>query len=558
MSTSLAGSGSLYIGDLHPDITESTLYDEFKSLGPIISIRVCRDTMSRISLGYAYVNFQNPIDAERAIETMNHMPIKGKPVRIMWSQRDPAMRRSGVGNVFVKGLEKDIDNRVLYDTFSAYGNILSCKVVTDEASESKGFGFVHYDTDEAAKKAVEALNESELRGTKIFVGPFIKRSQRQSGLLSRFTNVYVKDIVDVDAEDLKGHFAKFGEVTSAFTKKDLNLNKVFGFVNYAKHEEAVEAIEQWHGKHVEGLSREENDPIYVQRAMKRAERELELRKRFLAEKAKRQFPPANNLYVKNLDENTTEVELRKIFSAFGEITSCVIMKELGNKNSKGFGFVCFKEAEQAQKALQDMNGKLYGDKPLYVNIAQKKDARRSMLELQYAQRRQMPPHVFMHGYPMLPGYAQYGMNGYPPKAGKGGMPMPMPGYGGRGGMKGGKGMPMGAPGGRGGFHPAAAAGRGGARPPKVHNMRPVPVAEAAPAAEEPKIPVLTAETLAAMAPDEQKNALGEQLWYKIHESHPDQAAKITGMLHTPRLNPTLSHTTHPRPSLRYASRDGRQ
>lgn len=83
-------------------------------------------------LNVPYVNvFLNSftfILAERALDTMNFDILKGRPMRIMWSQRDPSLRKSGVGNVFIKNLDRSIDNKAMYDTFSAFGNILSCKV----------------------------------------------------------------------------------------------------------------------------------------------------------------------------------------------------------------------------------------------------------------------------------------------------------------------------------------------------------------------------------------------------------------------------------------------
>lgn len=392
---------SLYVGDLHADVTEAILFEKFSTAGPVLSIRVCRDLMSRRSLGYAYVNFQQPADAERALDTMNFDVLKTRPIRIMWSQRDPSLRKSGVGNVFIKNLDKNIDNKAIYDTFSAFGNILSCKVAQDEKGLSKGYGFVHFETEEAANTSIEKVNGMLLSGKKVFVGRFIPRKEREKALGEKnklYTNVYVKNFGDeLNDETLRDMFEKFGKITShKVMSKDDGKSRGFGFVAFENAEAAEKAVKALNGKELN-----DGKVLYVGRAQKKVERQLELKRKFEEIKSERlNRYQGVNLYVKNLDDSIDDERLRLAFDAFGTITSAKVMMEDGR--SKGFGFVCFSDPQEATKAVTEMNSRICGSKPLYVALAQRKEERKAHLAAQYVNRvnnvrMQQLGHIFQPG-----------------------------------------------------------------------------------------------------------------------------------------------------------------
>ena len=163
----------------------------------------------------------------------------------MWSQRDPSQRKSGKGNIFIKNLDKTITHKELYDTFSMFGNIFSCKVELDKNNESKGYGYIQFETQEAADKATEKVNGKLLNGKAVYVGPFVSRKERvQSEKDKTFTNVYVKNLNEsVSDSTLNEIFGKFGEIKSALIMKDdQGKSKGFAFINYATADEAQKVI----------------------------------------------------------------------------------------------------------------------------------------------------------------------------------------------------------------------------------------------------------------------------------------------------------------------------
>ncbi|KAI4349059.1 hypothetical protein L6164_009704 [Bauhinia variegata] len=382
-STVAAGPASLYVGDLHPDVTDGMLFDAFSEFKSLASVRVCRDSSTSRSLCYGYVNFISPQDAIRAIEVRNHSTLNGKVIRVMWSDRDPDSRKNGIGNVFVKNLAESVDNVGLQELFEKFGTILSSKVVMSDDGKSKGYGFVQFDSEESANAAIDKLNGSIVGDKQIYVGKFVKKSDRiLPSPDAKYTNLYVKNFdPDITEELLLEKFSSFGKIVSLVLANDGNgLSKGFGFVNFDNPDDARRALEAMNGVQLGSKM------LYVARAQKKAEREQILHHQF-EEKRKEQILKykGSNVYVKNIDDDVADDELRDHFSACGTITSVKVMRD-DKSLSKGFGFVCFSTPEEANKAVNTFHGCMFHRKPLYVAIAQRKEDRQVQLQLQFAQR----------------------------------------------------------------------------------------------------------------------------------------------------------------------------
>ncbi|XP_044475277.1 polyadenylate-binding protein 2-like [Mangifera indica] len=567
---------SLYVGDLDLNVTDSQLYDLFNQIGQVLSVRVCRDLSTRRSLGYGYVNYSNPTDAARALEVLNFTPLNNKPIRIMYSHRDPSIRKSGTGNIFIKNLDKTIDQKALHDTFSSFGNILSCKIATDASGQSKGYGFVQFDTEAAAQSAIDKLNGMLINDKQVYVGHFLRKHERDgTSSKTKFNNVYVKNLSETTTdEDLNEVFGEYGTITSAVVMRDGDgKSKCFGFVNFENADDAANAVDALNGKKFD------DKEWYVGKAQKKSERELELKGRF-EQSIKENVDKfqGSNLYIKNLDDSIDDEKLKELFTEFGQITSCKVMRD-PNGISKGSGFVAFTTPEEASRALAEMNGRMVVSKPLYVALAQRKEERRARLQAQFSQMRpvamapSVPPRMPMYP-PGAPGLGQQFLYGQgppamiPPQAGFGYQQQLVPGMRPGGGpipnffvpvvQQGQQGQ---RPGGRRGAGPVQQPqqplpvmqqqmlprGRMYRYPPG-RNMPEVPIPGVAggmlpvsydigggmamrDAALGQPMPVTTLSTaLANASPDQQRMLLGESLYPLVERLERDAAAKVTGML----------------------------
>ncbi|XP_076940658.1 polyadenylate-binding protein 2-like [Bidens hawaiensis] len=549
---------SLYVGDLEFSVTDSQLYELFNQIGQVVSVRVCRDLSTRRSLGYGYVNYVNAQDAARAIEVLNFTPLNGKSIRISNSVRDPSVRKSGSGNIFIKNLDKAIDQKALHDTFSTFGNILSCKIAADSNGQSKGYGFVQYDSEESAQQAIEKLNGMLLNDKQVYVGPFLRKQERELAVdKSKFTNVFVKNLSESTTdEDLNKAFSEYGTITSAVVMKEADgKSKCFGFVNFENADDAAKAVEGLNGKKFD------EKEWYVGKAQKKTEREQELKQRF--EQSMKEAVDKSqglNLYIKNLDDTVTDDILKELFAPFGTITSCKVMRD-PNGASKGSGFVSFSTSEEASRALSEMNGKMVVSKPLYVALAQRKEDRRARLQAQFAQMRpiamapagapRMP--MFPPGGPGLGQQMFYGQGQptfIPPQPGFGYQQQLVPGMRPGGGPLPNFYMPM-VPPGQQGQRPG---GRRVGVPGQQNQQQPVPlmqppmmprgrmyryppgrnmgdVSMGVGVIPSQPIPIgALASALANASPSEQRTMLGENLYPLVEQLEAESAAKVTGML----------------------------
>jgi len=228
------------------------------------------------------------------------------------------------------------------------------------------------------------LKDASIYGKTISIEKYIRKQPKNPE--DTFTNVYIKDIPkSIDSEEkFRQLCVKFGPIVSAKLQTKVNPDTGavefvgFGFCNFQRHEDAKACVQELNGKK---LNITDEKPLYVKRQQTRQERQNFLdRNSRIFKNQQYEKTKGRNLYVRGFNEEYTEDDLQKYFEEYGEIESKKVMREPKDPSvSRKFGFVCFKNKEDAEKAIRDTTVR---EDSLYVALAQSREVRTRTLAMQ--------------------------------------------------------------------------------------------------------------------------------------------------------------------------------
>ncbi|KAI7835175.1 hypothetical protein BX661DRAFT_176239 [Kickxella alabastrina] len=172
--------------------------------------------------------------------------------------------------------------------------------------------------------------------------------------LSVMSRIYVGSInFDLTDEHIHRVFSEYGPVRSVSMSKDpaSGRHRGYGFVEYEVPEAAALAVDRMNGTMLGGrqlkIGRPNNYNVAVAQGFPQ--------------------PPAERIYVANVNEAITEDMLRDIFAPFGAVSACILAPDMATRKHRGWGFIEFEEAVAAEQAAATMDSFSLGNLVLRVS-----------------------------------------------------------------------------------------------------------------------------------------------------------------------------------------------
>ncbi|KAJ4302241.1 Spliceosome-associated protein 49 [Collariella sp. IMI 366227] len=161
---------TVYVGNIDERFAQELLSELMTQVGPVRQVHMPQDRVSQTHQGYGFVEFDTPASAEYAAKVLNGIRVWGKPIRVNKASADKQKTVDIGAELFINNLDPQVDEKILYDTFSQFGGILrQPNIVRDDNNISKGYGFVSFDSFEGSDAAVSTMNGQYLLSKSITV-----------------------------------------------------------------------------------------------------------------------------------------------------------------------------------------------------------------------------------------------------------------------------------------------------------------------------------------------------------------------------------------------------
>ncbi|XP_011302725.1 ELAV-like protein 3 isoform X3 [Fopius arisanus] len=356
---------NLIVNYLPQTMTQEEIRSLFSSIGEVESCKLIRDKVTEVttalsvagdslspgqfsfdvtdscgisgqSLGYGFVNYQRPEDAEKAINTLNGLRLQNKTIKVSYAR--PSSEAIKGANLYVSGLPKNMTQQDLENLFSPYGRIITSRILCDNITVrqfvtgggdnlpglSKGVGFIRFDQRVEAERAIQELNGTIPKGSSEPIT--VKFANNPSN-----NNKAIPPIAAYLAPQASRRFGgPIHHPTGRFStgKAMLAINK--GLQRYSPLAGDLLANSMLPGNAMNGSGW--------------------------------------CIFVYNLAPETEENVLWQLFGPFGAVQSVKVIRDLQTNKCKGFGFVTMTNYEEAVVAIQSLNGYNLGTRVLQVSF----------------------------------------------------------------------------------------------------------------------------------------------------------------------------------------------
>nr|ADF47447.1 TIA1-like protein [Dugesia japonica] len=264
---SFKNNRTIYVGNLPDAVNDQLLIRIFGNFGQCISCHIIRDFSCQTN-PYAFIEYTDHSSASLALSAMDGIYMWNNQIKVNWSSGPSAVPGpaavasakidySNSVQIFVGDIGLDVDEPMLKEGFSQFGQLIDAKVVRYPDGQSRGFAFVSFSNRDEAERAIQSMHKTWFHNRTIKCNwatrngldgeQFIKYTPRPYELVYKEapltnTNVYVAG-ENLTEELLNCHFQEFGRIDSVKVYPE----KGHAFINFVTHEAAARAISQRHG-----------------------------------------------------------------------------------------------------------------------------------------------------------------------------------------------------------------------------------------------------------------------------------------------------------------------